>query len=56
MSEARMDILSDMHLSTVSDQLTIPTEQTAKQIGMTGLTDKTDRPLELPQTLLRRTT
>jgi len=56
MSETGMDMLSDMHLSTVSDQLTIPTEQTALQIDMTGLTDTTDRPLELPQALQRRTT
>jgi len=53
MSEERVDMLSDIHLSTVSDQPTTTTNHTVRQVDITELTDK---PLELPQALLRRTT
>jgi len=42
MSEAGMDMLSDMHLSTVSDQPSVKTEQTATQGDLIGLTDDLD--------------
>jgi len=52
MSEAGMDMLSDMHLSTVSDPPTVTTEQTAMQLDLTGLTEMTNQLLEFPQALL----
>jgi len=51
-----MDMLSDMHLSTVLDPPTVTTEQIAMQLDLTGLTETTNQLLELPQALLRQTT
>jgi len=56
MSEAGMDMLSDIHLSTMLDPPTVTTRQTAMQIDCTGLTETTDQTLVLPQALLRQTT
>jgi len=53
MSEEGLDMLSDIHLLTVSDQPTTTTNQTVRQVDINELTDG---PLELPQALLRRTT
>jgi len=56
MSEAGMDMLSDMHLSTMLDPPTVTTGQTTMQVDFNDLTETTDQTLALPQALLRWTT
>jgi len=55
MSDAGMDMLSDMPLSTRSDSPTVATGHTAMQLDMTDFTRTTDQTLALPQALLNRT-
>jgi len=55
MSDAGMDMLSDMLLSTRSDSPTVATGHTAMQLDMTDFTRTTDKTLALPQALLNRT-
>jgi len=52
MSDARMDMLFDMPLSTRSDSPTVATGHTAMQMDMTDFTETIDKTLALPQTLL----
>jgi len=54
MSDAGMDMLSDMPLSTRSDSPTVATGHTAMQLDMTDFTRTTDKTLVLPQALLNR--
>jgi len=53
MSEAGLDMLSDIHLSTTSDQPTTMSDQTTMQVE---ITEQTDELFKLPQALLRGTT
>jgi len=55
MSDAGMDMLSDMPLSMRSDSPTVATGHTAMQLDMTDFTRTTDKTLALPQALLNRT-
>jgi len=52
MSETGMDMLSDMHLSTMTDSPTVTTRHTAMQLDLIDLTETTDQTIALPQALL----
>jgi len=55
MSDAGIDMLSDMLLSTRSDSPTVATGHTAMQLDLTDVTEMTNQTVALPQALLNRT-